>query len=40
MAWFANSYAADPDLVLDVVLAAAHPARETAERDREFVRPA
>ncbi|OLE26054.1 MAG: hypothetical protein AUG49_09130 [Catenulispora sp. 13_1_20CM_3_70_7] len=38
MAWFANSYAADPDRVLDVVLAAAHPARETAERDRDFVR--
>jgi hypothetical protein len=40
MAWFANAYAADPDLVLDVVLAAAHPARETAARDRGFVRPA
>jgi hypothetical protein len=40
MAWFANSYAADPDRVLDVVLAAAHPAGETAERDRNFVRPA
>jgi hypothetical protein len=39
MAWFANSYAADPDRVLDVVLAAAHPAWQTSERDRDFVRP-
>jgi hypothetical protein len=40
MGWFATFYAADPNLVLDVVLAAARPARETAERDREFGRPA
>ncbi|MEY9863606.1 hypothetical protein ABH935_009259 [Catenulispora sp. GAS73] len=37
---FADSYAADPDRVLDVMPAAAHPAWETAECDLHFVRPA
>ncbi|WP_420791129.1 ATP-grasp domain-containing protein [Streptomyces sp. NRRL S-350] len=38
--WFAHSYAADPDRVLDVVLRAAGPAAELAEADRRFVRTA
>ncbi|MFB6618199.1 ATP-grasp domain-containing protein [Streptomyces sp. NPDC085524] len=38
MAWFSNSYAADPDRALDVVLRSAGPRTETAERDRPFCR--
>ncbi|MER5931000.1 ATP-grasp domain-containing protein [Streptomyces sp. NPDC002054] len=38
MAWFSNSYAADPDRVLDVVLRSAGPRRRMAERDRRFCR--
>ncbi len=39
MPWFAHSYAADPDGVLDVVLRSAGPHNRLAERDRGFVRP-
>ncbi|MFF7991377.1 ATP-grasp domain-containing protein [Kitasatospora xanthocidica] len=38
--WFAHSYTADPERVLDVVLRAAGPAAELAPADRRFVRPA
>ncbi|MFD5425414.1 ATP-grasp domain-containing protein [Streptomyces sp. NPDC127084] len=38
MAWFSNSYAADPDRVLDVVLRSAGPRTRMAERDRRFCR--
>ncbi|WP_051794788.1 ATP-grasp domain-containing protein [Streptomyces sp. NRRL S-87] len=38
MAWFSNSYAADPDRALDVVLRSAGPRTRTAERDRRFCR--
>ncbi|MCO6003396.1 ATP-grasp domain-containing protein [Actinoallomurus purpureus] len=37
-AWFSNSYAADADRVLDVVLRAAGPGREVRDTDRRFVR--
>ncbi|MFG2296257.1 ATP-grasp domain-containing protein [Streptomyces sp. NPDC048603] len=40
MAWFSNSYAADPDRVLDVVLRSAGPRARMAERDRRFCRNA
>ncbi|MFD7258793.1 ATP-grasp domain-containing protein [Streptomyces sp. NPDC059874] len=36
MAWFSNSYAADPDRALDVVLRSAGPRTQMAERDRRF----
>ncbi|MCD0484575.1 ATP-grasp domain-containing protein [Streptacidiphilus sp. ASG 303] len=39
MAWFAHSYAADPDAVLDVVLRAAGPLRDVAPADRRFLSP-
>ncbi|MFF3317036.1 ATP-grasp domain-containing protein [Streptomyces sp. NPDC003035] len=39
MPWFAHSYAAEPDGVLDVVLRAAGPLRDVTERDRRFLRP-
>ncbi|MFD9032076.1 ATP-grasp domain-containing protein [Streptomyces sp. NPDC059567] len=39
MPWFAHSYAAEPDRVLDVVLRAAGPLHHVAERDRRFLRP-
>ncbi|MEV7617713.1 ATP-grasp domain-containing protein [Streptomyces sp. NPDC089799] len=38
MAWFSNSYAADPDRALDVVLRSAGPRSGMAERDRRFCR--
>lgn len=38
MAWFSNSYAADPDRALDVVLGSAAPRTRMAERDRRFCR--
>ncbi|MFJ5551161.1 ATP-grasp domain-containing protein [Streptomyces sp. NPDC093225] len=38
MAWFSNSYAADPDRALDVVLRSAGPRTRAAERDRRFCR--
>ncbi|MEU6270979.1 ATP-grasp domain-containing protein [Streptomyces populi] len=38
MAWFSNTYAADPDRALDVVLRAAGPRTRTAARDRRFCR--
>ncbi|MBT2489378.1 ATP-grasp domain-containing protein [Streptomyces sp. ISL-96] len=38
MAWFSSCYAADPDRALDVVLRAAAPRSELAERDRRFRR--
>jgi hypothetical protein len=38
MPWFSTVYAADPDRALDVVLRAAGPADEVAERDRPFDR--
>ncbi|MFD4033991.1 ATP-grasp domain-containing protein [Streptomyces sp. NPDC058637] len=37
-AWAAGAYASDPDRALDVVLRAAGPAAQLAERDRPFVR--
>ncbi|NUR62918.1 MAG: ATP-grasp domain-containing protein [Catenulispora sp.] len=40
MAWFAHSYAADPELVLDVVLAAAGPTADARPADMRFVMPA
>ncbi|TJZ52102.1 DUF4343 domain-containing protein [Streptomyces piniterrae] len=39
MPWFAHSYAADPDAVLDVVLRAAGPYDGVPEADRRFLRP-
>lgn len=39
-AWASGHYAADPERVLDVVLRAAGPVAEAAERDRRFLRPA
>lgn len=39
-AWGSGCYAADPDRVLDVVLAAAGPLARLAPRDRPFLRPA
>lgn len=39
MPWFAHSYAAEPDAVLDVVLRAAGPLRSVAHADRRFLRP-
>lgn len=39
MPWFAHSYAADPDRVLDVVLRAAGPLHRVTERDLPFLRP-
>ncbi|MFD5635765.1 ATP-grasp domain-containing protein [Streptomyces sp. NPDC127077] len=38
MAWFSNTYAADPDRSLDVVLRAAGPRTRMAARDRRFCR--
>jgi len=38
MAWFAHSYAADPDRVLDVVLRSAGPLVNVAEGDFGFLR--
>lgn len=38
-AWASGHYAADPERVLDVVLRAAGPLAEAAERDRRFLRP-
>lgn len=38
MPWFANSYAADPDGVLDVVLRATGPYHQFSNRDRPFLR--
>ncbi|MEV6785781.1 ATP-grasp domain-containing protein [Streptomyces sp. NPDC051098] len=38
MAWFAQSYAADPDRVLDVVLRASGPRRLVSARDAPFLR--
>ncbi|MFF4738693.1 ATP-grasp domain-containing protein [Streptomyces sp. NPDC001262] len=38
MPWFANCYAADPDLVLDVVLRAAGPRSRLAAQDQQFCR--
>jgi hypothetical protein len=40
MPWFANSYAADPDQVLNVVLNATGPYHQFSDRDRPFLRPA
>ena len=37
MAWFSAHYAADPERVLDVVLRAAGPAEDVADRDAPFV---
>ncbi|MCO6003379.1 ATP-grasp domain-containing protein [Actinoallomurus purpureus] len=37
-AWFSNSYAADADRVLDVVLRAAGPGHDVRDTDRRFVR--
>ncbi|MFE2869540.1 ATP-grasp domain-containing protein [Embleya sp. NPDC059259] len=39
MAWFSNSYAADPTRCLDTVLAAAGPRTALPTIDRRFVRP-
>ncbi|MDH6115761.1 hypothetical protein ABH930_006250 [Kitasatospora sp. GAS204A] len=38
MPWFAHSYAADPDAVLDVVLRATGPRGEVAPTDQRFLR--
>ncbi|WP_045305362.1 ATP-grasp domain-containing protein [Saccharothrix sp. ST-888] len=38
MPWFAHSYAADPDAVLDVVLRATGPRSEVATTDQRFLR--
>lgn len=38
-AWASGSYAADPDLVLDVVLRAAGPRSTVSDHDRQFIRP-
>ncbi|MCB5164402.1 ATP-grasp domain-containing protein [Streptomyces bambusae] len=38
MAWFSNTYAADPDRALDVVLRAAGPRPRMAARDHRFCR--
>ena len=38
-AWASGHYAADPERVLDVVLRAAGPESEAADRDRAFLRP-
>ncbi|MFF4952741.1 ATP-grasp domain-containing protein [Streptomyces chattanoogensis] len=40
MPWFAHSYAADPDGVLDVVLRAAGPYGRVRDDDRRYLRPA
>ncbi|WP_405583569.1 ATP-grasp domain-containing protein [Streptomyces sp. NBC_01190] len=40
MPWFANSYAADPDHVLDVILGATGPLHQFSDADRPFLRPA
>jgi hypothetical protein len=40
MAWFSNSYAADPERVLDVVLRAAGPRSVLRPEDTGFVEPA
>lgn len=39
MPWFANSYAADPDRVLNVVLSATGPYHQFSVTDRPFLRP-
>jgi hypothetical protein len=39
MAWFAHCYAADPDRVLDVVMASAGPLDAVREADRRFLAP-
>ncbi|MDH6108360.1 hypothetical protein P3T36_003995 [Kitasatospora sp. MAP12-15] len=38
MPWFAHSYAADPDAVLDVVLRATGPHAQVAAADQRFIR--
>ena len=38
MPWFAHSYAADPDAVLDVVLRSTGPRGEVATTDQRFLR--
>jgi hypothetical protein len=38
MPWFAHSYAADPDHVLDVVVRATGPRDEFPPGDRPFLR--
>ncbi|WP_329571276.1 ATP-grasp domain-containing protein [Kitasatospora sp. NBC_01266] len=38
MPWFAHSYAADPNAVLDVVLRATGPQGQVAARDQRFIR--
>ncbi|MFG2139486.1 ATP-grasp domain-containing protein [Streptomyces sp. NPDC048650] len=40
MPWFAHSYAADPDGVLEVVRRAAGPLARVADGDRRYLRPA
>lgn len=40
MAWFAHSYAARPDAVLDVVLRATGPRHRFTPADQPFLRPA
>ncbi|MBS2540235.1 ATP-grasp domain-containing protein [Catenulispora sp. NF23] len=37
MAWFAHSYAADPDRVLDIVIASAGPVSAVSDADRRFL---